>query len=305
MRLNDKIEHDLFDIIRMMDNKKPNLLIGVCKGLTFDQLKPFVRSAKLNIDNEKTQFVMISIDDKTGLNNELIQEGWNVVKLDINSTEQIHMERFKYVNEYLLRYGQNYDNVISCDVRDIVFQHDPFEQMISMFQDAYQHEREEYFGIGNVEHMRIKDEPWNRDNILNCFGPAEYEKVKNLEIMNVGIIAGTTRYVKEICFLVYTMSLNRNDWVSDQAAYNVLGNMTMFNAVTYYPTEWDAFSVNLHITHHPDCKEKYKDFWTQAPAEFIDGEVVYEDGGDTIPYAIVHQYDRDSEMLKYFTEMYK
>jgi hypothetical protein len=305
-RLNTEIEHNIFEVIRMLDKEKRNLLIGVCKDLTFDQLKPFVKSAREYIDKDTTHFVMISIDDKTGLNGNLIGEGWSVVPLDINSREQIHMERFKYVNEYLQRYP-NYDKVISCDVRDIIFQADPFICMNGIFADAYQHDRIEYSAIVNLEGIQVKNEEWNRNNILNCFGPVWLNRVKDYEVMNVGILAGNAQYISDTCMMIYMMSQNRNDWVSDQAAYNVLGDMMGFNSVNYYPHEYDNWSVNLHITHKPDCKERLKPYWTRQPAQFIDGVVynVIEDEDDYFPYCIVHQYDRDETMLKYFVNKYK
>jgi len=299
------VEHNVFELLKMMDSKKNKLLIGVCKNLDFEQLKPFVRSAKEYIDNETTHFVMISIDDRTNLNSQLIQEGWSVVALNINSTEQIHMERFKYVTEYLLRYP-NYDYCISCDVRDVIFQADPFEHMKSILEDSRQYANEEYFSIVNTEAIRIRDEQWNSDNIKNCYGDLWYENVKDAEVMNVGILSGYADYIRELCNMIYLMSQNRNDWVSDQASFNIIGDGIAFNAINYYQQEWDLYSVNLHITHHPDCVERLAPFWTRQPARFINGQVCgYDDEDLYHPYTIVHQYDRDETMREYFTNKYK
>lgn len=304
------IELNIFEELKMAGKKKQNLLIGVFNNLTFDQLRVFVRSANAHCDDD-THKVMISVDNPQEINHQLIQEGWSVVPLNINNREQIHMARFKFVHEYLKRYGDRYDLVISCDVRDIVFQGDPFEQMRYLIQECYQDNRQVCHHIVNQENILVKDEEWNKENILRCFGEYYYDKVKTCNVMNVGILAGTSGYISELCLLIHTLAQNRNDWVSDQAAYNVIGSMTMFNCGVHYTQPWDAFSVNLHIERHPDSVKKLKGKYEEDLAVDVINqqgvlEVCHEVDNDYFEaYRIVHQYDRDEKLLKYFTEMYK
>ena len=65
----------------------------------------------------------------------------------------------------------------------------------------------------------------------------------------------------------------------------------------------DGWSCNLHITNKPQEKEHFRPFILQPVPVFEDG--VVRDGTTNEIFTIVHQYDRDPEMYKFFKVKYK
>lgn len=268
-----------------------DLVIGAFKNLSYDQLKPYLKS--LDQTDFKGDKVLIGID-VWSITKDIIEKDtdWRVISVSTNGRGQIHMERFWYIYHYL-RQHPDYRYVITTDTRDVVFQNNPIdyvEQHITNFNT-----------IAVSECIKIKNEDWNKQNIKNCFGDMLYE-IEDEEVLNVGTIAGNADKVRDLCYMIYNMSLNKNDWVSDQSAYNVMMRLSPYRQNTLISGLEDRFSCNLHITHKPTVKEQLAEFITQTPAEFKDGKVVNKYGQ---AYSIVHQYDRDADMLAYFTDKYK
>jgi hypothetical protein len=159
--------------------------------------------------------------------------------------------------------------------------------------------------IASSECIRIEDEQWNKENIINNFGPYFYDNVKNNDVLCVGIIAGQTRYVRDLCLILFQMSLNRPDWVADQAAYNILMGTYPYKEVTTtkFATLKDAWTVNAHVTNKPDQMEQFGPYLLEERPYFnvSTGKVVNSKGK---PFVIVHQYDRVPEWNKYILDKY-
>ena len=155
--------------------------------------------------------------------------------------------------------------------------------------------------IAQSEAILIHREQWNRDNIIKNFGHYFYEDIKENEVFNVGILAGTTEYIKDLCFTLFQMSSNRPDWVADQAAYNVLLSFKPWNTVTTYLSLKDAWAINAHVTNKPDQLEQFGPYLLEERPYMEDG-IVKNSGGK--PFVIVHQYDRVPEWMEYFSKKY-
>jgi hypothetical protein len=198
------------------------------------------------------------------------------------------------VYDFLNKNADDYRFVITTDVRDVIFQRDP-----SKFMENYFHKDLKL--IAQSEAIRIKDEAWNRDNIIKNFGKFFYEDVKDKEVLNVGLIAGLAHSVKDLCFFLFQMSLNRPDWVADQAAYNMICNFSPFKDVIEVLRLEDAWALNAHVTSKPDQMEEFGPYLLEERPKMIDG-VIYNSKGD--PFVIVHQYDRVPEWMEYFSKKY-
>jgi hypothetical protein len=268
-----------------------DLIIGAFKNLSYDQLKPYIHS--VNDTDFKGDKVLIGID-VWSITKDLIEKesGWKVIDVKTNGKGQIHMERFWYIYHYLRQHPE-YRYVITTDTRDVVFQTDPVEYVEEHITN--------FNTIAVSECIKIKNEDWNKQNIKNCFNDMLYE-IEEQEVLNVGTIAGHADKVKDLCYMIYQMSLNKNDWVSDQSAYNVLMRLSPFVENTLITGLEDRFSCNLHITHKPIVKEQLAEYITQTPAHF-DGSRVLNKFNQ--PYSIVHQYDRCPTMNEYFLNKYK
>jgi hypothetical protein len=272
-----------------------DLVIGVFSNYTYDFVKPWIKSIKET--GFKGDVVLYGIDVKNETLDKIKSDG--VIVFTANSSkndERIHMQRFLYIYDYLKETSSQYRYVVSTDVRDVIFQLNPSE----FFNNNEMGSRI----ITAGEAIRIRDEEWNRNNILVNFGEYFYEEVKDLEVQNVGILAGAASYMKDLCFALYQMSLNRPDWVADQAAYNMLVHHEPWKSISTNCTLQDCWATNAAVTNqeYQNVKEKYKSLIMDTPPILENGQIVH--GKTKRPFYIVHQYDRVREWKKFYEQKY-
>ena len=128
-----------------------------------------------------------------------------------------------------------------------------------------------------------------------------YEEIKDYEVLNVGTLAGKSHIIADLCGMLYQLSLNRADWVADQAAYNMLMSWNPYIEKTFISGLNAGFCCNLHITNKPIEKDHFAPFITEKHPIFEDGLMK---SGDGKPYYIVHQYDRDPVLKEYYHNKY-
>lgn len=276
--------------------EQKDLIIGAFNNYTdYDVLKPWVQSIKDT--GFKGDVVLIAIGTTPELTKKLIEEGVIVISVPRNDSMLIHMQRFIYIYNFLKENSGVYRYVVSTDVRDVIFQFDPTTYLDEHVNPMY------VTGlIASSEAIIIKDEEWNRENIRKNFGDYFYKEVQENEVCNVGILAGRSAMVKELCLYLYQFSTNRPDWVADQAAYNILLGSNLWSSITRTTKLKDAWAVNAHVTNKPDLVEKLKPYLLEtAPTMSEDGLVKNSDG---VPFVIVHQYDRVPEWMEYFSNKY-
>jgi hypothetical protein len=272
-----------------------DLIIGAFKNYNFEQLKPWIQS--INECGFKGDKVLIAIDASEETINKIAQAGFTPISAKSMSGAMFHMERFIHIYDYLKKHRDEYRYVVSTDVRDVIFQKDPMEYLSQILTKNSGYEL-----IGVSECIKIKNEHWNRDNILKCFGAYFYEEIKDYEVLNVGTLAGKAHIIADLCGMLYQLSLNRADWVADQAAYNVLMGWFPYVDITHISGLNDGFCCNLHVTNKPIEKDHFAPFITEEHPVFEGGLMK---SGYGKPYYIVHQYDRDPELKKFYHDKYK
>lgn len=272
-----------------------DLIIGAFKNYNYEQVKPWIES--INQTTFKGDKVLIAIDASQETLNKITQAGFIAIPAKSQSGAMFHMERFIHIYDFLKRNLDKYRFVVSTDVRDVIFQLDPMDYLSGKITQR----SDDVNMVAVSECIKIKNEHWNRDNILKCFGQYFYEDIKDYEVLNVGTLAGKASSVSGMCALLYQLSLNRADWVADQAAYNVLMNLYPYISSTYISGLNDGFCCNLHVTNKPDEKEHFAPFITEKHPIFRDGLMLT---GDDQPYYIVHQYDRDPVLKKFYHDKY-
>jgi hypothetical protein len=271
-----------------------DLIIGAFSNYSdFNVVKPWIHSIKeTGFDGD---IVLIAIDAPKSIVLEIEDAGATVIEHPKQGNMMIHMMRFLYIYDFLKKYGNKYRYVITTDVRDVIFQSNP-----SLYMQKLYGSRDKGI-IAQSEAILIRHEQWNRDNIIKNFGHYFYEDIKDHEVFNVGILAGTTEYIKDLCFALFQMSGNRADWVADQAAYNMLLSFKPWNAVTTYLPLMDGWAVNAHVTNKPDQMEQFGPYLLEERPYMEDGVVKTAEGK---PFVIVHQYDRVPEWTKYYYDKY-
>ena len=266
-----------------MANK--NLIIGGATNYGINQLKPWVLSAKevAGIDND----VVLVVGNATQETIEWLEGQYVKVVPMINvQGVPIHVLRFLSIYDYLQKHWQEYDYVVTTDVKDVYFQVDPFKFLVDRKL------------VVASEGLRYKNEPWGNENLYQTYGPYVYEKFKDNEIFNVGTFGGTSEYVKDMVFNIFTNATNRPIPIVDQAVFNVLINTQPFKDVIQTSTQWAA---ELGTTMDPSKIEQFR-------PNLLFPEPVFEDGlvkdwtGHVYP--IVHQYDRVPILKKFVQEKY-
>ena len=265
-----------------------DLIIGVCSNFKYDDVKPWVRSAKdCGFEGD---IVLITIDMPEEDNKRIEEDGIPVIRAKKQGNMMIHMERFFHIHNYLDNHP-DYNWVISTDVRDVIFQKNPSEWLELMPCEI----------VSSGEAIRIKDEHWNRGNIINNFGEYFYEEIKDQIVQCVGVLAGRATYMKDLAFYIYQMSLNRPDWVADQAAYNMIIHHTPWTQLTLHTDLSQAWAINAHVTNYEPDMAKFGPYLLEGRPYVDNGQIVNENGE---PFYIVHQYDRVREWKKIVEEKY-
>jgi hypothetical protein len=180
------------------------------------------------------------------------------------------------------------DQVVITDVKDVVFQRDPFP-FLSNNRNLV---------IGQ-ESILVDDMPWSRVNYKVTF-PFEYDSSLSRQIsLCAGVIGGDAKYVRDLCmstfrFAVSSLVVSRAPGQTpDQAALN-LTLRSLLTDLFYETTHKDAW-----VTHLGVCmEEEHKDLLLDTIPKLKNGLVV---NANDEPFCIVHQYDRFPEFRKGMT----
>ena len=260
-----------------------NLIIGGFTNYNYNQLKPWVESIDevCGDDVDKVMVVGNSTQETVG---ELVKRGWIIVPMP-QANIPVHVLRFLGIYDFLKNNYQNYDYVVTTDVKDVYFQADPFKFLNSRKL------------VVASEGLKYKDEPWGNENLMQAYGPYVYEEFKENEIFNVGTFGGKSEYVKDMVFNIFTNAINRPIQICDQAVFNVLINTQPFKDVVTKTTQWAA---ELGTIMDPSKIEQFR-------PNLMCSEPVFEDGllkSEGTIFPIVHQYDRVPELKEFVRQKY-
>lgn len=267
-----------------------NLIIGAFTNYNYNQLKPWVESIdECGFTGDK---VMIVGDAAKETIEELEKRDFKIIPMQ-KMNIPIHVARFLYIYDYLKNTYEQYDYVVTTDVKDVYFQTDPFNWMEENF-------KYECLVVGS-ESIKYKDESWGNQNLLETFGQYIYDDFKDNEIYNVGTLGGDSEYIKDLVFNIFTSAINRPIPIVDQAVFNVLIQTQPYKNCTYYAKQSDGWACQAGTTVDPSKIEGFRPNLLEAEPYFKDG-IVYTSKDK--PFAIVHQYDRVPEWKKFIQEKY-
>ena len=255
-----------------------NLIIGGFTNYGINQLKPWVLSAK-EVAGENTDVVLVYGNTDKETIDWLESQGVILFPMQQIQGIPVHVLRFLSIYEYLRHNWSKYRYVVTTDVKDVYFQTDPFVYI------EYCLGRSQGLVVASEE-LRYKDEPWGDDNLKQSYGPYVYEQFKNNTIYNVGTFGGSSEYVKDMVFNIFTNAINRPIPICDQAVFNVLLGTQPFKGVTFTSNNW---ACEAGTVADPSKIDRFRPNLLGYEPVF-DGEFVNTHNG--YKYAIVHQYDR-------------
>lgn len=210
------------------------------------------------------------------------------------SNLHIVVDRFINIFQFLSTCRYQYRYVIATDVKDIAFQSNPVDFL----------DKNCYSGRDIVvcsENIRYKDELWGDQNLKNSF-PFMYDRLKDNEIYNAGVIAGKMDAVQDFCLQIYTLSLISTERQPDQVAMNILINSFPYKGKVNLVSQASGYVANLGTTLDPKITEAYACKWNGA-APVIKEDGIYTDYGKLI--SIVHQYDRVPGLQEFFQSKFR
>jgi len=272
-----------------MANK--NLIIGGYTNYGINQLKPWVLSA-LEVAGENTDVVLVAGNTTKETVEWLKQQGVVVIPMLQVKNIPVHVLRFLSIYDFLNNNWQEYQYVVTTDVKDVYFQANPF--------DIFKHPNYQDNNLKLViasEGLKYKDEAWGNENLMHSYPSFVYDKFKDNIIFNVGTFGGESEYVKDTVFNIFTNAINRPISICDQAVFNVLINTQPFKDVVFKTVDWACEAGT--VADPTKIAEFRPNLMCDEPI-VKDGLVYY---GDKL-FPIVHQYDRVPEWKKFVKQKY-
>jgi hypothetical protein len=188
-----------------------------------------------------------------------------------------HVGRFFEYQKCLLNHPE-YTQVLLSDVRDVIFQSNPFNDI----EDTV------YAGMENRK-VHLSDDHYNKGWILDAYGSAVYEQLKSRQISCSGVTIGSAGAIKKYIEQMITEFLRQpynkmSDRIYDQAMHNKLIHFNEIEQVTLcHPLE--SKIATLGLMDVSDFR-----FNEQGQLLNIDDSIV----------PIVHQYDRHPALMGKF-----
>ena len=275
-----------------------DLIIGASTGYTWDTLKYWVNSINQSgFDGDKV-LVLMNCDRETTM--KVADAGFTIIGFEQDAQGNlvykhegipVHVERFIHIYEHLCRTDYRY--VITTDVKDVIFQKNPIKFI------------EENIGDKNLmfasESILYKDEAWGNQNLLETYGKYIYDKFKDNEIYNVGVLAGTGSAMRDLCINIFTAAINRPIPICDQSTFNFMISQHPYIDTSKYMKSEDGWACQLGTTGDPSKIEQFKPHLLEKTPIFEDGKVWTSHGHE---FTIVHQYDRVPEWRKVIEKTY-
>jgi len=195
--------------------------------------------------------------------------GYEIVEIDPTKIVYILHDRFYFYYEFLTK--RKYDRVLLVDVKDVLFQDNPFK-------DAPENEPFVWFaGEGGVH----SQSGWNTNDQRKCQleMKAEYRHdLSNQPVLNGGTILGTNNEIRSLCLLIWTQILRTEHQYTDQAAlnyvYSILKNDPIYTVLMPQEDSWAATGQGIN-------EGWFKPHWINGKLWSLN-----------CPYFLFHQWDR-------------
>lgn len=191
------------------------------------------------------------------------------------------------IHDFLLRHQGHYGRVLTADVRDTMFQRDPFAAIMGQAGEG-----EEVLWVFEDDPTKTIGEcAWNGGWVKSCFGEDVLQRVSRKKIYCSGISMGTARAMQAYT-KVMTDKVLRDDFAAcerngvDQGMHNVFVHLGM---IEHMRTMDQAAGLVAHMQ--------------ATPGRIVKPGFLVVNAQDK-PYAIVHQYDRDSSLTQEYLDRY-
>ena len=274
-----------------------DLIIGCYTNYNWEQIKYWANSIDRSGFQGDKAMVVFNSDYQTV--QQLLDRKFDIYAFNRDDANQqftypgnfsIVVQRFYHLWQYLenLPASKKYKNVITTDVKDVVFQSDPSKWL------------ENNLGSKKIlvssESLTYSNEPWGNNNMALSF-PMMHNWMRNKTIWNCGVLAGNADVIKDLFLNIYLASLGAPAQVPggggpDQAALNILLNMEPYKKITKFANSEEGWACQAGTTADPTKIAGFRANLLE-PEPMWDGEYATTNKGKR--HAILHQWDRVPE----------
>lgn len=268
-----------------------NLILTIIHGYDYPFVEPFIKSLKTI---GYTDDLVIFISDKVSIatKKKLKQQGAILIEYNSvfpfidsykNSFENIHPSvtinnyRFILFLHFLKQSGTNYKNVMLTDVRDVIFQKQPFDGI-----------DENLYLFLEDQSQTFKNSELNYTWLSDAAGKEFANSVLNEVVSCAGVVIGPTSLI--INYLEYIKEKlsfkNKLEWGLDQGIHN---------SYAYHEKSEHVKLVSYNVPMVLTLGASNTYHLNKA------GLLTNSDG---LIYPIIHQYDRIEELFMYFKKKY-
>lgn len=275
-----------------------NLILTSGSGYKFYHLQPFLDTLVSTGYQDEVVFFVSDTDDTTLL--KLKKYPINVIQFTYdypylpnnpNVAEHIpapldfvpHPKTIRYILylAYLKAHENQFENIMVTDVRDVIFQKDPFDFQIG----------NKIYGYLEDDRQMIKDNYFNANWIKEAFGSKAFGDIGNKPIVCSGITIGN--YLLMVDYLEklthYIINVVKDKGCKDQGIHNYLIHTNQVKQVELIPDDEGPVST---ISSYKDVTDVLLDKTKQVRSK--QGQLVN----------VVHQYDRHWQLLWKYNKRY-
>jgi hypothetical protein len=282
-----------------------DMMIGCITGYDFEKIKPWVNS--LDTCGFTGTKAMICYNVDYGTTEELVKRGYTIFAFKKNDEAKrfeykdnfsIVVERFYHLWYFLKGFKGQYRNIITTDVKDVIFQTNPSLFLERVIKDGKK------INVA-CESIRYKDENWGDNNLLKSFGPLIHEHNRDNLIYNAGTISGDFDTMLDVFLNIYLLCNGSNPFTEggggpDQAALNILLQLEPYKSITNFAMSEDGYAAQLGTTG-PQIQNKYGDKVVEKTPILVDNLVCTS---NEQVFSLVHQYDRVPEWKELIEKKY-
>ena len=178
-------------------------------------LRDFLRARRINLVPFQPAYLKPKYARLAGLARPFLKRGqWDRLEAQMAlAYMHPHCARHVYYHAYLAECGADYGRVMLTDIRDVLFQRDPFDFELSDGLGVFREDTGR--NIGACRHSST----W----IRHGFGPAVLAKLQDKTSFCAGTIFGTPAAVSDYCARALQIFYARKTrWTIDQATFNYL-----------------------------------------------------------------------------------
>jgi hypothetical protein len=261
------------------------VVIALAVGYSTRQLKPFILS--LRKYNKNCRLVIFGANLSQSTRKFLQLNGTELIEFDRNAFGKkfnIHNSRFISILEWLLQSlneGLLPEKVFLTDIRDVVFQSDPFEAPISGIEFFLEHHT-----------PNIRDCPANSSWTRRCFGEEEIRAIGDNVISCCGTIFSTGKAAIEYLLLMQDLLLSFPPEVQQKFCDQAIHNHILYHNLMPNITAYKNGDKVLTVGYVP-----------RQDIVIADNKVEY--GPLQIISPVLHQWDRNPSISGLVLDLYE